>query len=59
MAALVGLAGLDPGIYLRARWPDDIAIIEAVALEAQAIRDHEAEDLARRTANAVGKMLDG
>lgn len=58
IAALLATHGVDPGYYLRARWPDDVGILEALAIEADSLDRDRAKRWAREIANAVGEMLD-
>lgn len=43
---------------MRARWPDDIGILEAIAVEAEQIERDRRKDLAIDIANAVAEMID-
>lgn len=56
--ALLALGGVDPRLWMRARWPDDVAILEALAVECDAITRRRRDDQAVAIANKVAEMLD-
>lgn len=55
---MLGLAGVGIHGYLTERWPDRIAIYEAIALEADKLAEERAKMQATMIANAVAEMLD-
>lgn len=58
MAALCARIGLGER-YIEARWPDDLAWLEAIAREAWEQDLRLSKTQAKDTAEAVRKMLDG
>lgn len=57
MAALASEAGVLDRL-LDARWPHEQAPLEAIALEAQELREAERADLARLIRNQIADLLD-
>lgn len=56
--ALLALGGIDVRLWMRARWPDDVALLEALAVECNAIDRRRREEQAVMIANKVGEMID-
>lgn len=56
--AALALGGIDLGYWLKARWPDHIGILEALAVEIHEQRKQERADLAVKIANEVIEGLD-
>lgn len=56
--AILALAGIDLRFWLQARWPDDIGILEAIAVEADYIERERRRDLSRAIRNEIGDLLD-
>ena len=54
--ALLALAGLGPA-YLDARWPHDIAVLEAAAAEIEDVTEHRLRALASMIAEEVAKRF--
>lgn len=56
--ALLAMGGVDLGYWLKARWPDDQAILDALAVEINEQRRKERENLAHEIATKVIEGLD-
>lgn len=56
--ALLAMGGVDLGYWLKARWPDDIAVLEALAVEIREQREQEIKGLAIETANRIMEGLE-
>jgi hypothetical protein len=57
IAAQLGLAGIDPMLFLRSKDQDEVTILQVVAAAATQIREREAHNLAVLIANKVGELF--
>jgi hypothetical protein len=57
MGALASAAGVLPE-FLAARWPKERRPLEALALEAEEVREREREDLANKIRTEMADLLD-
>lgn len=56
--ALLAMGGVDIGYWLKCRWPDDEAILHAIAVEIRELRVREQKNQAIEIANRVMEGLD-
>lgn len=56
--ALLAMGGVDLGYWLSAKWPDDQAILDALAVEISETRRKERENLAAEIAKEILEGLD-
>ena len=59
MAALVGMAGMDPMVFLTSRDPLEVLVMQQIARRHQDLCEQRDERLAVLIANAVGKAFNG
>jgi hypothetical protein len=52
------MGGVDLGYWLKCKWPDDEAILHALAVEIRTQRDREMKNLAHEIASRVMEGLD-
>ena len=57
VAAQLGLAGIDPMLFLCSKDQGEVNILQVVAAAAAEIRKREMRDLAVQIANAVGELF--
>lgn len=56
---MLAAQGVDLRYWLRARWPDDVAIVQAIARRGEKMAADQRDALAIDIANRVREMIDG
>lgn len=57
MAAEIALAGMDPIRFMRSRDPEELDLMQLIAMASRKIRNRDLENLAVLIANKVGDLF--